>query len=53
MGSDDACLKEIFWISPVVNAIFFLSLALICSLVARFVPRLSGRSSDCLAYWAS
>jgi len=31
--------KEIFWISPVVNAIFFLSLALICSLVARFVPR--------------
>src|SRR5712692_1109983 len=31
--------KEIFWISPVVDAIFFLSLALICSLVARFVPR--------------
>jgi len=31
--------KEIFLDSPVVNAIFFLSLALICSLVARFVPR--------------
>jgi arylsulfatase A-like enzyme len=32
--------KEIFWISPLVVAIFFFSLAMICSLVARFVPRL-------------
>ena len=32
--------KEIFWISPVVDAIFFFSLALLCSLLARFAPRL-------------
>src|SRR5258708_34076186 len=32
--------KEIFWISPIVDAIFFFSLALICSLVARFAARL-------------
>src|SRR5713101_3821552 len=32
--------KEIFWISPVVDAILFFSLALICSVVARFVTRL-------------
>ncbi|MGA9814986.1 MAG: sulfatase [Terriglobales bacterium] len=31
---------EIVWISPVVDVIFFLSLALICSVVARLVPRL-------------
>jgi arylsulfatase A-like enzyme len=32
--------KEIFWISPVVEAIFFFSLAMICGIVVRFVPRL-------------
>ena len=32
--------KEIFWISPVVDAIFFFSLALTCSIGARFMPRL-------------
>ncbi len=32
--------KEIFWISPVVDSIFFFALALICSIVVRFVPRL-------------
>ena len=31
--------KEIFWISPIVDLIFFLSLALICALVARFLAR--------------
>jgi arylsulfatase A-like enzyme len=31
--------KEIFWISPLVDATFFLCLALIVSLVARLVPR--------------
>jgi arylsulfatase A-like enzyme len=32
--------KEIFWISPVVDVIFFISLAVICSIVVRCVPRL-------------
>jgi len=32
--------KEILWISPLVDAIFFFSLILIFSLVVRFVPRL-------------
>ncbi len=32
--------SKIYWISPVVDAIFFFSLALICSIVVRFVPRL-------------
>ena len=32
--------REIIWISPIVDAILFLSLALICSIVARLVPRL-------------
>jgi len=31
---------EIIWISPIVDVILFLSLALICSAVARFAPRL-------------
>src|SRR4029077_18808246 len=31
---------EIPWISPIVDVILFLSLALICSAGARFVPRL-------------
>lgn len=37
--------KEIFWISPIVDAIFFLAVALICRIVVgfalRFAPRLS------------
>ena len=32
--------KEIFWISPVVDAIFFCSLAVVCGIVVRFAPRL-------------
>ncbi len=31
---------EIVWISPIVDAIFFLALALICSAVTRLAPRL-------------
>ena len=31
--------KEIFWISPVVDAIFFCLLAVVCGLVVRFAPR--------------
>ena len=31
--------KGIFWISPIIDLIFFLSLALICALVARFLAR--------------
>ena len=31
---------EIFWISPIVDAILFLSLSLICSVVSRLAPRL-------------
>ena len=31
--------KEIFWISPLVDAVFFFSLAVIVSVAARFVPR--------------
>jgi arylsulfatase A-like enzyme len=31
---------EIFWISPAVDVLFFLLLALPCSLLMRFVPRL-------------
>ena len=31
--------KEIFWISPVVDATLFLLVALICGLAARFVAR--------------
>ncbi len=31
---------EILWISPIVDVILFLSLALICSVVARLAPRL-------------
>jgi arylsulfatase A-like enzyme len=31
---------EIVWISPIVDVILFLSLALICSVVARLAPRL-------------
>jgi arylsulfatase A-like enzyme len=33
--------KEIFWISPLVDAIFFFTLALICAVIYRFVPRFS------------
>jgi arylsulfatase A-like enzyme len=32
--------KEIFWISPLVDAIFFFTVALICSLIACFTTRL-------------
>ena len=31
--------REIFWISPIVDALFFFSLAMICVLLIRFVPR--------------
>ncbi len=31
---------EIIWISPIVDAIIFLSLALVCAAVSRFAPRL-------------
>ena len=37
--------KEIFWISPVVDAIFFLAVALICALVMGFVVRFAPRLS--------
>ena len=36
---------EIVWISPIVDAILFLSLALICSLVSRLAPRLPADAS--------
>ena len=32
--------SEIIWISPIVDAILFLSLALVCAAVSRFAPRL-------------
>jgi arylsulfatase A-like enzyme len=32
--------REILWISPIVDTVFFFLLALICSAVARFAPRL-------------
>jgi sulfatase-like protein len=32
--------REIVWISPILDAILFLSLALICAVVARLAPRL-------------
>ena len=31
---------EIIWISPIVDAIMFLSLAMVCAAVSRFAPRL-------------
>ena len=33
--------KEIFWISPLVDGIFFFTLALICAFIYRLVPRFS------------
>jgi arylsulfatase A-like enzyme len=32
--------REIIWISPIVDVVFFFLLALICSALARFAPRL-------------
>jgi arylsulfatase A-like enzyme len=37
--------REIFWISPIVDAIFFLAVALICVLVIGFVVRFAPRLS--------